>query len=45
MPGSSSDEFEILGTEKTIGIGGTLYANGRGVYKRLIVKRRLSNEN
>ncbi len=34
------DQFEILGTEKTINVGGTLYVRNIGVFKRLIIRRK-----
>ena len=32
------EQFEILDTEKSINVGGTLYVNGVGVFKRLIIR-------
>lgn len=36
----SPEQFEIVGTEKTIDVGGTLFVNKIGVFKRLIIKRK-----
>lgn len=34
------DQFELVGTEKTINVGGTLYLNGEGKFKRILIRNR-----